>query len=143
MTITHMELANLQGLIKFASPMPWRWATSNSMARLSSASGKDGDVIHAFKAADGVPCVNVSSDNMNLIASAVNYLPELLDHIDAQAALIAGLESKYREELGRNLIRELKSAAYDEALTSRERADRAAGAGTCGLFVSLCRVRNL
>ncbi|WP_052130849.1 hypothetical protein [Erwinia typographi] len=93
MTITTEQLNNLRGLIKFALPLPWKWWTSNSHTRLTSAEGKDGDVIHAFKAVDGHTCVNVSSDNMKLIASAVNALPDLLAHIDAQAARIAELEN--------------------------------------------------
>lgn len=109
MTIISEHLGNLRGLIKFASPLPWQWATSNSTARLSSASGKDGDVVSAFRATDGVPCVNVSSDNMNLIASAVNYLPELLAHIDAQAERIAEQQAVIDQRNGEcdRLINEL------------------------------------
>ncbi|WP_158784981.1 hypothetical protein [Pantoea sp. BAV 3049] len=128
MTITSEQLENLRGLIKFASPMPWHWATSNSMARLSSASGKDGDVLSAFRASDGVPCVSVSSDNMNLIVSAVNALPGLLAHIDAQASRIAEQQAVIDQRNGEcdRLITELSIATdrvginFDRAVTAEK-----------------------
>lgn len=99
MTITTEQLDNLRGLIKFALPLPWKWWTSNSNTRLTSAVGKDGDVIHAVKAVDGHTCVNISSDNMNLIASAVNALPELLAHIDTQEARIVSTDAMLTESV--------------------------------------------
>lgn len=54
-----------------ATPGPWKWFTSNSHQRLSSIpSGRDGDVIYAFRAVDGKPCVGVTERDMNFIAMA-------------------------------------------------------------------------
>ena len=58
------------------TPGPWKWFTSNSHMRLSSmATGRDGDVVGAYKAADGMAVVNVKKADADLIAVA----PELLD----------------------------------------------------------------
>jgi len=57
------------------TPGPWEWFTSNSHMRLSSlATGRDGDVVGAYKAADGLAVVSVKKADADLIASA----PELL-----------------------------------------------------------------
>jgi len=59
------------------------------MRRLSSKpSGKDGDVLHAFRATDGVPCVAVSDADAALIADAVNSLERLLAIAEAADALV-------------------------------------------------------
>lgn len=66
------------------TPYPWRWFTSNSHNRLSSeVTGKDGDVIHAFKASDGMVCVNVNQRDMAVIAAA----PELLEALQSVIAI--------------------------------------------------------
>ncbi|WP_254303162.1 hypothetical protein [Rahnella sp. BCC 1045] len=66
------------------TPYPWKWFTSNSHNRLSSeVTGKDGDVIHAFKASDGMVCVNVSQWDMPVIAAA----PELLEALQSVIAI--------------------------------------------------------
>ncbi|MDX6839774.1 hypothetical protein [Hafnia paralvei] len=62
---------DLEVKAKAATGGEWQWFTSNSHNRLSSLeSGKDGDVISAFKAVDGMACVSVSKPNMAFIASA-------------------------------------------------------------------------
>lgn len=61
------------------TPGPWKWFTSNSMKRLSSeATGKDGDVISAYVARDGVPCVSVKEEDMAVLEAA----PELLEALE-------------------------------------------------------------
>jgi len=73
------------------TPYPWRWFTSNSHARLSSeVTGKDGDVIHAYKAHDGMACVNVKQCDMAVIATA----PELLHHLQL---MVEDYESRARD----------------------------------------------
>lgn len=64
------------------TPSPWRWWTSNSMRRLSSdTTGKDGDVISATIASDGVAVVVVKEEDMPVIEAApdlfhaIGYLP--------------------------------------------------------------------
>lgn len=53
------------------TPGRWRWWTSNSMRRLSSdATGKDGDVISATIASDGVAVVCVKGEDMPVLAAA-------------------------------------------------------------------------
>jgi hypothetical protein len=67
------------------TPYPWRWFTSNSHNRLSSeVTGKDGDVIHAYRASDGMFCVNVSQRDMPVIAAA----PELLEALQEMVAIV-------------------------------------------------------
>lgn len=84
-----MKVQQLKILAQQATPWPWKWFTSNSHNRLSSvASGKDGDVISAFKAADGVPCVSVSREDMGFIEAA---------HPGAVLELIERLEAAERE----------------------------------------------
>ena len=64
------------------TPYPWKWFTSNSHNRLSSeVTGKDGDVIHAFKASDGMVCVNVNQRDMAVIAAAPELLEALIDMV--------------------------------------------------------------
>lgn len=66
------------------TPYPWKWFTSNSHNRLSSeVTGKDGDVIHAFKASDGMICVNVNQRDMAVIAAAPELLEALQDALHA------------------------------------------------------------
>ncbi|MCS3423390.1 hypothetical protein M2403_001991 [Rahnella sp. BIGb0603] len=65
------------------TPYPWKWFTSNSHNRLSSeVTGKDGDVIYAFKASDGMVCVNVSQWDMPVIAAAPELLEALMDMVE-------------------------------------------------------------
>jgi hypothetical protein len=60
------------------TPGPWKWWTSNSMRRLSSVpSGKDGDVLYAFIANDGVPDIHVRGDDAALIEAAPDLLKAL------------------------------------------------------------------
>lgn len=83
------KFSELKAAALAATPGPWEWFTSNSMARLSSTpSGKDGDVLSAFRASDGVPCVSVSQRDMAFIAAANPAV--VLD-------LLAELEDKGRE----------------------------------------------
>ena len=66
------------------TPYPWKWFTSNSHNRLSSeVTGKDGDVIHAFRASDGMVCVNVNQRDMAVIATAPELLEALQDALHA------------------------------------------------------------
>lgn len=72
-------ITRLQQIVAKATPLPWCWWTSNSYYRLSSTpTGKDGDVLHAFRAKDGLCCVAVKEDDAKLIEAAVNHLPMLL-----------------------------------------------------------------
>jgi hypothetical protein len=65
--------------MKPATPLPWEWWTSNSHHRLSSkATGKDGDVLHAHVARDGMPCINVKQGDDEYIVHACNAYPRLV-----------------------------------------------------------------
>lgn len=90
------KLSELKAAAMAATPGPWEWFTSNSMARLSSTpSGKDGDVLSAFRASDGVPCVSVSQRDMAFIAAAnPAAVLELLAELEAKGERIAELEAK-------------------------------------------------
>ena len=78
------ERVRLRALLKWATPLPWRWWTSNSLRRLSSdKTGKDGDVGHAIITHDRLPDIVISEDDQAYSEAACNALPALLDAIDA------------------------------------------------------------
>ncbi|HAT4981733.1 TPA: ead/Ea22-like family protein [Serratia marcescens] len=115
------KLSELKAAALAATPGPWEWFTSNSMARLSSIpSGKDGDVLSAFRASDGVPCVSVSQHDMTFIATAN---PAVI------LALLAELETERasREQWQRNCQRtEERAERLDAMLTESVQALKAA-----------------
>lgn len=77
------SIEELRFLRREATPGPWRWWTSNSHRRLSSdATGKDGDVVSAFRARDGLSILSVKDADADLIVAAVNELSALLDEIE-------------------------------------------------------------
>lgn len=104
-----MKTQQLKILAQQATPWPWKWFTSNSHNRLSSvASGKDGDVISAFKAADGVACVSISQDNMAFIEAAhPGAVIELIERLEAadkdgrEYAILAGTNAARAEKAER------------------------------------------
>lgn len=66
------------------TPGPWKWFTSNSHMRLSSlTTGRDGDVVGAYKATDGMAVVNVKKADADLIAAAPELLEALQDALHA------------------------------------------------------------
>ncbi|HCG1391861.1 TPA: ead/Ea22-like family protein [Pseudomonas aeruginosa] len=89
------KFSELKAAAMAATQGPWEWFTSNSMARLSSIpSGKDGDVLSAFRASDGVPCVSVSQHDMAFIATAnPAAILALLAELEAKDERIAELEA--------------------------------------------------
>jgi hypothetical protein len=97
------------------TPLPWEWWTSNSHHRLSSKpTGRDGDVLYAYKASDGLSVVNVSTNNAAYIVHACNNYPALL------AALIDAREllSWWQGERGDDIhaaVMEMVDAAIREA----------------------------
>jgi hypothetical protein len=95
--VTSEKIEELRRLEKAATPGPWRWWTSNSMRRLSSdPSGKDGDVVHAFRASDGVADIAILDRDMALIAGARNSLLRILDERDALLGSIKNLVDSIR-----------------------------------------------
>jgi hypothetical protein len=85
--VTPPDVKRLREVVREAEqvarlPLPWEWWTSNSLNRLSSASGRDGDVLYAYTASDGVADVAVGVEAAALIAAAVNELPALLDRLE-------------------------------------------------------------
>lgn len=104
-----MKTQQLKILAQQATPWPWKWFTSNSHKRLSSvASGKDGDVISAFKAADGAACVSISQDNMAFIEAAhPGAVIELIERLEAadkdgrEYAILAGTNAARAEKAER------------------------------------------
>ena len=80
--LTKERLAELRRMLAAATPGKWYWATSNSRKRINSTHEcwtRDGAVLDAFRASDGVPCVSVRDEDMAVIVEAHNSLGELLD----------------------------------------------------------------
>lgn len=156
-----MKNQHLKELAKLATPWPWKWFTSNSHNRLSSVpSGKDGDVISAFKAADGAACVSISQGDMAFIEAAhPGAVIELIERLEAAEklaefrlksinsmdALVAGRNNRIAklESWVRGVEEAMISATNHAAEAERERDDlraelkrRDAAAGEpVGLFV--------
>ncbi|HIE0939497.1 TPA: ead/Ea22-like family protein [Serratia marcescens] len=111
------KFSELKAAAMAATPGPWEWFTSNSMARLSSTpSGKDGDVLSAFRAFDGVPCVSVSQRDMAFIAAAnpavvIALLAELEAKDTPKDIRVAEIEKrlKQRAEEAESRIAELEA----------------------------------
>ncbi|MBK4723942.1 ead/Ea22-like family protein [Pantoea agglomerans] len=114
-----MKTQQLKELAQRATPWPWKWFTSNSHNRLSSVpSGKDGDVISAFKAVDGVACVSVSRADMAFIEAA---------HPGAVITLIERLEAAERA-----------NAAQDDHINQQQTRVEWLEAANSGLGKALC-----
>lgn len=64
---------------------PWEAQTSNSMRRIGSGD-MDGNVLHAFKAVDGVPCVAVRDEDLDGIVLARNHLRALVEEVIGRTA---------------------------------------------------------
>lgn len=107
----------LKELAQLATPWPWKWFTSNSHNRLSSVpSGKDGDVISAFKAVDGVACVSVSRADMAFIEAAhpgavIELITsnEILSHeFEETKQLLRGTREKLTRAIDRNVAKDIE-----------------------------------
>lgn len=80
------DLAAVLALMERATPGEWEWWTSNSTRRLSVRHGRDGGVLHAYLASDGLADISVSDENAALIAAAVNFLRAHSDSLRRDAA---------------------------------------------------------
>jgi len=116
----------LKELAQLATPWPWKWFTSNSHNRLSSVpSGKDGDVISAFKAVDGVACVSVSRADMAFIEAAhpgavIELITsnEILSHeFEETKQLLRGTREKLTRAIDRNVAKDIEIKRLKAALT--------------------------
>lgn len=87
---------------------PWKWWTSNSHMRLTGADGKDGGVISASIAADGIPVVNVTPDDAAFIVRACNAHDDL---VTALGAVIDFIEGKPETPAPFGLVRAALAAA--------------------------------
>ena len=86
-----------RSILAAATPLPWRWWTSNSMRRLSSdPTGKDGDVAHAFRASDGVPDIAIREADMAAIETAVNALGAYIADAEETERRIAAVEKWHK-----------------------------------------------
>lgn len=114
-----MDTQQLKELAQRATAWPWKWFTGNSHNRLSSVpSGKDGDVISAFKAVDGVACVSVSRADMAFIEAA---------HPGVVIDLIARMETAERA-----------NAAQDDHINQQQTRIDWLEAANSGLGKALC-----
>jgi hypothetical protein len=89
--ITTAEREIREALAAGPTPGPWEWWTSNSLRRLSSTpSGKDGDVLHAYRCRDGVADISVRQSDMDIIAACnpanIAAILAELDRLRAEAA---------------------------------------------------------
>ncbi|MCS3605285.1 hypothetical protein [Erwinia rhapontici] len=112
-----MKTQQLKELAQRATPWPWKWFTSNSHNRLSSVpSGKDGDVISAFKAVDGVACLSVSRADMAFIEAAhpgavIELITsnEILSHeFEETKQLLRSTREKLTRAIDRNVAKDIE-----------------------------------
>ena len=95
--ITKFERDRDKAVLAAATPLPWRWWTSNSMRRLSSdPTGKDGDVAHAFVAADGVPDIAIHEADMMAIETGVNAIGRYIADAEEAERRIAAVEKWHK-----------------------------------------------
>jgi hypothetical protein len=75
-------ILTLLARLREATPLPWRWWTSNSFRRLTgeanSRDRRDGSVLSPLVAGDGHPDCAISAADMALIEEGVNAMPLLL-----------------------------------------------------------------
>jgi len=64
--------------------LPWTVWTSNSFRRITSAEGRDGDVLHGTtQRSDGHPDLSMNERLLKLLVDVVNAVPKLLDELDS------------------------------------------------------------
>lgn len=96
---TPAELAEMRRVYARSTPGRWNWWTSNSMRRLSTdADGKDGGVMYAYNASDGVPDIAVSKTDMAFVEMAHDRWPHLLDAVETLTAQNACLQAEVLEQ---------------------------------------------
>lgn len=89
----------IERAIAAASPAPWRWATSNSWRRLTSADGRDGGVLYPFASAgDGHPNCAITQEDMTFIELARDALPALVVEVRRLQNVIKTGGAMYRFE---------------------------------------------
>lgn len=99
------------------TPGPWSWWTSNSFKRLSSASGKDGDVLcPTVCLSDGHPTLIVSKEDMALIESAPDLLEALQESVYRLDTLISTGSEVYLDVLARDKARAAIAKALGESV---------------------------
>jgi hypothetical protein len=76
--VTADHIARLRKLIAAATPLPWRFWTSNSHRRLKS-DATPGHVAYGREQSDGTDDIVISEADMALIEAACNELPLMLD----------------------------------------------------------------
>jgi hypothetical protein len=88
--------------------LPWEWWSSNSHYRLTGADGKDGGVISASIARDGMPVVNVHPDDAAFIVRACNAF----DSMHLALAMVADtIPFQFMEPDTRKLVMDALDAA--------------------------------
>ncbi|KMV71985.1 hypothetical protein AI28_17805 [bacteria symbiont BFo1 of Frankliniella occidentalis] len=135
-----MKTQQLKILAQQATPWPWKWFTSNSHNRLSSVpSGKDGDVISAFKAADGAACVSISHDDMAFIEAVhPGVVIELIVRLEAAERANAAQDDHINQQQTRIDWLEAANSGLGKALCAAksELARRDAAVGECAGVVT-------
>lgn len=108
MKTTQAQRDELRRLVKAATAGPWRFANSNSMRRIGTEN-RDGDVLHGFRAGDGVSDVQISDADGEVIVAARNALDDLLDDIETLRGLLGELVEKIKETERRGPLYETRS----------------------------------
>lgn len=92
------KLREIEERARAATPGPWRWWTSNSFRRLSSdATGKDGDVAHAFThPVDRHPDISIREADQAFIAHARGDVPALVAEVRRLQAEVQARDESLR-----------------------------------------------
>lgn len=113
------NLQEIEARAEAATPGPWEWWSSCSHWRLTGADGKDGGVIHAYKASDGFPCVSVSEEDRDFIAHARQDIPLLLSELRKLDEMLTDTCAE------RDAIKAEVEQLYSELRKAREREEAA------------------
>ena len=118
-TLTAERIAELRELLAKATPLPWKWWTSNSWRRLRHDDrGRTVSVIEPTIQGDDHPDCIVSQDDMSLMDAAFEILPALIDAAERAEKNLQHAAIMHAE---RDMAIESASRAREDALREAAR----------------------